>query len=260
MKLTIIGGGSVRTPRLIPSLVGRAVRLGLQELWLMDSDPERLELIGGMCRRQVEQLDGRFRVFTSGDARVAITDASHVITSIRPGHGPCSFCCAGPLRPARLQVVHPRRWRPAACVATAGSGAAEARRLTGRTDVDGAARDLRRFVPTLVIKEGEGGARCWQGGHCYHAPALPVTVTDTTGAGDVFNAAFIAAHLAGADPRVCLQHGTVAGSLSTQMAGGANSAPDPEALQSALDLHTELFAGSPGKANPQKTDEFVDRP
>ena len=85
MKLTIIGGGSVRTPRLIPSLVRRAARLGLQELWLMDSDPERLDLIGGMCRRQVEQLDAGFRVSTSGDARAAIMDASYVITSIRPG-------------------------------------------------------------------------------------------------------------------------------------------------------------------------------
>ncbi|MDD9956274.1 MAG: hypothetical protein OXP68_08655 [Anaerolineaceae bacterium] len=85
MKLTIIGGGSVRTPRLIPSLVRRAPRLGLQELWLMDSDPERLELIGGMCGRQVEQLDAGFRVFTSSDAQAAVMDASHVITSIRPG-------------------------------------------------------------------------------------------------------------------------------------------------------------------------------
>ena len=85
MKLTIIGGGSVRTPRLIPSLVRRAPRLGLQELWLMDSDPEKLELIGGMCGRQVEQLDAGFRVFTSSDAQAAVMDASHVITSIRPG-------------------------------------------------------------------------------------------------------------------------------------------------------------------------------
>ena len=85
MKLTIIGGGSVRTPRLMPSLVRRASRLGLRELWLMDSDPERLELIGGMCRRQVEQLEAGFRVFTSNDAQAAIADASHVITSIRPG-------------------------------------------------------------------------------------------------------------------------------------------------------------------------------
>ena len=131
--------------------------------------------------------------------------------------------------------------------------AVEARRLTGRSDVDGAARDLGKIVPTLVIKEGDRGARCWQGGRCYRAPALPVTVTDTTGAGDVFNAAFIAARLAGAEPLACLQRGTVAGSLSTQKAGGANSAPGPAALQAALDAHPELFAASFGKTNPWKT-------
>lgn len=123
--------------------------------------------------------------------------------------------------------------------------AVEARKLTGAADVDNAAHELGQIVPTLVIKEGEHGARCWQGGRCFHSPALPVTVTDTTGAGDVFNAAFIAAHLAGADLAVCLQQGTVAGSLSTQMAGGANSAPDRSALQAAMVLHSEMFADGP---------------
>lgn len=85
MKLTIIGGGSVRTPRLIPSLLRRAERLDLRELWLMDSNPERLELIGGMCRRQAERLGATFRVVTSDDARAAIREAGHVITAIRPG-------------------------------------------------------------------------------------------------------------------------------------------------------------------------------
>ena len=42
MKLTVIGGASVRTPRFIPSLVKRAQRLGLEELWLMDIDAHKL--------------------------------------------------------------------------------------------------------------------------------------------------------------------------------------------------------------------------
>ncbi len=85
MKLTIIGGGSVRTPRLIPSLVRRADRLGLSELWLMDNDAERLALVGGLCQQQAKLLDAPFRIVTSGDARAAIASASHVITAIRPG-------------------------------------------------------------------------------------------------------------------------------------------------------------------------------
>ncbi len=127
--------------------------------------------------------------------------------------------------------------------------AAEAMRLTGKTDVEGAADQLGTIVPLLVIKEGERGARCWQGGHCFHSPALPVNVTDTTGAGDVFNAAFIAAHLTGAGPEACLQQGTVAGSLSVQKAGGASSAPDTLALQAALKRHTGVIQGSTAKAN-----------
>jgi 6-phospho-beta-glucosidase len=85
MKLTIIGGAGVRTPRLIPTLVRRAQRLGLQEVWLMDDQREKLDLIGGMCRAQAEQMNAPFKVILSTDARESIKDAQHVITSIRPG-------------------------------------------------------------------------------------------------------------------------------------------------------------------------------
>ena len=53
MKLAIIGGGGVRTPRLMPSLAKRAARLGLRELWLMDNDAEKLSLIGGLCQQMI---------------------------------------------------------------------------------------------------------------------------------------------------------------------------------------------------------------
>ena len=85
MKLTIIGGGSVRTPRILPSLVRRAARLDLKELWLMDNDGVKLSLIGGLCQALAEQLGASFRVILSTDARDAIRDAAHIITSIRPG-------------------------------------------------------------------------------------------------------------------------------------------------------------------------------
>ena len=83
MKLTIIGGGSVRTPRLIPSLVRRAARLDLDELWLMDDNAEKLDLIGGLC--QTLAADAPFKIILTTDARAAIRDAGQVITSIRPG-------------------------------------------------------------------------------------------------------------------------------------------------------------------------------
>ncbi len=83
MKLTIIGGGGVRTPYLMPSLVKRAARLGLDELWLMDNDAEKLALMGSLCQYMVK--DAPFRVILSTNAHEAIKDAQHVVTSVRPG-------------------------------------------------------------------------------------------------------------------------------------------------------------------------------
>lgn len=86
MKLTIIGGGGVRTPRLIPSLVRRAARLHLTELWLMDTDAEKLALMGGLCRSMAESDGATFSIHLTTDAREAIAGAAHVITSIRPAN------------------------------------------------------------------------------------------------------------------------------------------------------------------------------
>jgi 6-phospho-beta-glucosidase len=85
MKLTVIGGAGVRTPRLIPSLVRRAARIGLQEVWLMDNQAEKLELIGGLCQTLAKQYEAPFKIILSTDAREALSGANHVITTIRPG-------------------------------------------------------------------------------------------------------------------------------------------------------------------------------
>ncbi len=85
MKLAIIGGAGVRTPRLIPSLVKRAQRLDLTELWLMDINPEKLELIGGLCQEMAHAAGATFKINLTTDSREAIQGAQHVITAIRPG-------------------------------------------------------------------------------------------------------------------------------------------------------------------------------
>ena len=85
MKLTIIGGGGVRTPRLIPALVKRAQRLNLEEVWLMDIQAEKLDLIGSLCRAVAQQHQAPFELVLTTDPRAAIQDTTHVITSIRPG-------------------------------------------------------------------------------------------------------------------------------------------------------------------------------
>jgi 6-phospho-beta-glucosidase len=85
MKLTVIGGAGVRTPRLIPSLVRRAKALNLTEVWFMDIDGEKLELMGALNQHLLDQLGAPFKLVLSTDARESIRGADHIITTIRPG-------------------------------------------------------------------------------------------------------------------------------------------------------------------------------
>ncbi len=103
--------------------------------------------------------------------------------------------------------------------------ASEAQQLTQTPSIDRAAAILRDRVPLLVIKDGERGAHVWQGDQHWSAPALPIGVIDTTGAGDLFNAGFLTAYREQADLPTCLRWGIICGGLSTQGYGGVSAAP-----------------------------------
>jgi 6-phospho-beta-glucosidase len=70
---------------LIPSLIKRTAALGLDEVWLMDEDAEKLQMIGDLCQALAERQGATYRLVRTTDAREAIKDAGAVITSIRPG-------------------------------------------------------------------------------------------------------------------------------------------------------------------------------
>jgi sugar/nucleoside kinase (ribokinase family) len=87
----------------------------------------------------------------------------------------------------------------------------EALQLTGRTDLDDALDELKVKVPTLVITKGEQGAIGIENGERIMIPAAPVNqVVDTTGAGDLFAAGFLAARCKGASLERCLWTGAIA--------------------------------------------------
>jgi len=65
-----------------------------------------------------------------------------------------------------------------------------------------------------VVKSGSQGAGCWQLQHHISQPARPVTVVDTIGAGDSFNAGFLAALLHQQDITTALQWGIAVASLA----------------------------------------------
>lgn len=87
----------------------------------------------------------------------------------------------------------------------------EALQLTGRSDVESALEELKPKVPTLVITKGPEGAIGIEDGARIEIPAAPVSyVVDTTGAGDLFAAGFLAAHCKGASLERCLWTGAIA--------------------------------------------------
>ncbi|MET9499065.1 carbohydrate kinase family protein [Streptomyces sp. NPDC006552] len=108
--------------------------------------------------------------------------------------------------------------------------AAEARGLAGpgaRTPEE-AAQLLAARGPLTVVKNGADGALCHDGRRLSSAPALPVRPVDTVGAGDSFDAGFVAALLEGRTPDEALHHAVVCGALSTRAHGGTPAQPTRE--------------------------------
>lgn len=88
MKLAIIGGGGIRSPLFIESLVGRQQRSGrglITELWLHDIRPERFDAIGAMGRHIIESAGSPLVLRTTDNLDAALDGASHVVTTIRAG-------------------------------------------------------------------------------------------------------------------------------------------------------------------------------
>jgi len=87
----------------------------------------------------------------------------------------------------------------------------EVRHLTGCGDLADCLDSLSAKVGTLVVTRGAAGAVAVEGGQRVDASAAPVSqVIDTTGAGDLFAAGFLAARCRGREPKACLEAGAIA--------------------------------------------------
>ncbi|MFI8892974.1 carbohydrate kinase family protein [Streptomyces paradoxus] len=104
----------------------------------------------------------------------------------------------------------------------------EACLLTGLTDAAEAAAELSLRVPLVVAKQGHEGALVARSGEVSaRVPAVPATPRDTTGAGDAFTGAFLAALLAGAGPDSAAVEGCRAGARAVERVGGRPPLPGP---------------------------------
>lgn len=115
----------------------------------------------------------------------------------------------------------------------------EAMRYTRTDDAVAAARALGEHVPLAVVTRGAAGVVAFDSstGELTEAPAVPVAAVDTTGAGDVFVAAFMTTLARDWPLAAKLRFAGLAASLSVMHLGGAASAPTPSALAGFLSTH-----------------------
>ncbi len=105
----------------------------------------------------------------------------------------------------------------------------------GADELDRAGRRLAGLGTTVALKDGAAGARLWTSdGTSAQLPGLDVVVVDTTGAGDSFDAGYLAGMLDGLPPQECLRLAVAAGSLSTRAAGGTGAQADRGEIRAAL--------------------------
>ncbi len=102
---------------------------------------------------------------------------------------------------------------------------AEAKSLTAAATAEEAADRLREKVETAAIKLGKAGALGISRGQKIRVGSIPVTVVDTVGAGDSFDAGFLYGYLNGWEMEKSLRLACVCGALSTRAAGGTAAQP-----------------------------------
>ncbi len=105
--------------------------------------------------------------------------------------------------------------------------AGEAMSYTRTTTPSAALERLAELVPLVVVSDGSNGALAMdaRSGERVAVPAFPVQAADTTGAGDVFAAGFIAATLWELPLAERVRFASLTAALSVTRLGGADAAP-----------------------------------
>ena len=106
----------------------------------------------------------------------------------------------------------------------------EAQLLTGLTDPERAAARLAETAPVAIVTLGERGALAAGSEGVVHVEGVPVEAVDTTGAGDLFAAAYVWADLAEAALTERLRWAVLYAALSVRVATATAGAVSLKAL------------------------------
>jgi 6-phospho-beta-glucosidase len=81
----VVGAGSTYTPELVEGFARRAERFPMDGFAMLDIDPERLEIVGGLARRMLAKAGWGGRLTVTGDRAEALDGADYVIVQLRVG-------------------------------------------------------------------------------------------------------------------------------------------------------------------------------
>jgi len=99
----------------------------------------------------------------------------------------------------------------------------EALRMTNSRSVEHAATELAKLARIAVVKLGADGALVCTEGRQFRVPAVKARIVDTTGAGDSFDAGFLACYLKGGSIEASARAGAVAGARAVSAVGGTGA-------------------------------------
>jgi len=85
MKLTIVGGGSTYTPELMDGFARLRALLPIEEIWLVDPDEHRLQLVAGVSRRMLAHAGHPAIVHATTDLIAGVAGADAVLFQLRIG-------------------------------------------------------------------------------------------------------------------------------------------------------------------------------
>ena len=115
-------------------------------------------------------------------------------------------------------------------------GLDEAKVLFGTDDVERIVHILRSEgrARYIAIKDGGNGAWVADCEQCMHIPPYPCNPIEPIGAGDGFNAGFLAGLMKGCDLQTAGRMGGICGALATQVPGDVEGYPDSLQMEKAL--------------------------
>ena len=113
--------------------------------------------------------------------------------------------------------------------------AMEATRMAHTSELEGAVRSLATRARIVVVKNGDRGAIACTQDRVIIDHGVTMDAVDTTGAGDSFDAGFLAAWLGGEPIEPAVAIANACGALSTRMLGGIDAQPTMAEALSALE-------------------------